>query len=146
MDTNTSRRSIRTLRISVNRRPHVLKLRSDQADRVSVDLHHRQSYADRVPFSVNHPWDRLHSPKKNSGHSKIVRYRPQSAKCGRSALQAKLPISGHRESRHVIARRHGLDLAPFTGSGRWYSRDHWMLSRIASVGLLPCTRIVQLQK
>ena len=43
----------------------MLKLGSDRADRVSVDLHQRQLDVDGAPFSVNHHWDPLRSPKND---------------------------------------------------------------------------------
>jgi hypothetical protein len=66
----------------------LLKLRSDQTDSVSVDLHQRRLDADGVPFSFDHTCGRLRGPEKKSRHSKIVRYRRQSARCSRSALRS----------------------------------------------------------
>jgi hypothetical protein len=57
----------------------LLKLRSDQTDSVSVDLHQRRLDVDGVPFSFDHTCGRLRGPEKKSRHSKIVRYRRQSA-------------------------------------------------------------------
>jgi hypothetical protein len=57
----------------------LLKLRSDQTDSVSVDLHQRRLDADGVPFSFDHTCGRLRGREKKSRRSKIVRYRRQSA-------------------------------------------------------------------
>ena len=71
-----------------------LKLRSDQPDSVSVDLHRRHLDADDVPFCINHDWDRLRSPEENSCHSEIVGYGRQARRSSHSSrLQAQRAIS-----------------------------------------------------
>ena|ERR1700676_1066579 len=71
---------------------HLLKLRSDQTDSVSVDLHQSRLDADGVPFSFDHTCSRLRSPEKKSRHSKIVRYRRQSATSGLRGNRARPDI------------------------------------------------------
>jgi hypothetical protein len=56
----------------------LLKLRADQPDSVSVDLHRRHLDADDVPFCINDGWDRLRSPEENSCRSEIVGYQRQA--------------------------------------------------------------------
>ena len=60
------------------------KLRSDQTDSVSVDLHYRRLDADGVAFSSDHNWGLLRGPNRSS-HSRTVRYRRQSATSGHSS-------------------------------------------------------------
>jgi hypothetical protein len=77
---------------------HLLKLRSDQTDSVSVDLHQRRLDADGVPFSFDHTCGRLRGREKKSRHSKIVRYRRQSATTSPLESPRKFPVSSRSGS------------------------------------------------
>ena len=57
----------------------VLKLRSDQTDSVSVDLHQQRLNGDGRLLFFGHTCDRLRSRKIKSRHSRILRHRRQSA-------------------------------------------------------------------
>src|SRR6202521_2096010 len=57
----------------------LLKLRSDQTNSVSVDLHQQRLSGDGRVLSFGHTCGRLRSRKIKSRHSRILRHRRQSA-------------------------------------------------------------------
>ena len=63
------------------------KLRSDQTDSVSIDLHQRRLDADGVPFSFDHACGPLRSPKR------------------RAAMQESWDTAGSRPTAAVRSRR-----------------------------------------
>jgi hypothetical protein len=65
-------------------RTDVLKLRSDQTDSVSVDLHQQRLNGDGRLLSFGHTCGRLRRRKIKSRHSRILRHRRQSANSSRS--------------------------------------------------------------
>jgi hypothetical protein len=67
---------------------YLLKLRSDQTDSVSVDLHQQRLSGDGRLLSFGHTCGRLRRRKIKSRHSRILRHRRQSANFRRSALRS----------------------------------------------------------
>jgi hypothetical protein len=95
---------------------NVLKLRSDQTDSVSGDLHQQRLNGDGRLLSFGHTCGRLRRRKIKSRHSRILRHRRQSATSGRSPLAALgMPA----------ARRTDDEASP---------RDEWLTTRTATIG------------
>jgi hypothetical protein len=75
---------------------YLLKLRSDQTDSVSVDLHQQRLSGDGRLLSFGHTCGRLRRRKIKSRHSRILRHRRQSATTGRSASNSKAATQAAR--------------------------------------------------
>jgi hypothetical protein len=69
----------------------LLKLRSDQTNSVSVDLHQQRLSGDGRVLSFGHTCGRFRSRKIKSGHTRILRYRRQS---GQKRLYSQVIESG----------------------------------------------------
>ena len=74
-----NRRTAKLLGLTIPQSLQVLKLRSDQTDSVSVDLHQQRLNGDGRLLSFGHTCGRLRRRKIKSRHSRILRHRRQSA-------------------------------------------------------------------
>src|SRR5438105_8437648 len=76
----------------------LLKLRSDQTNSVSVDLHQQRLSGDGRVLSFGHTCGRLRSRKIKSRHTRILRHRRQSARpeVQRIKMDAWKPPFGRR--------------------------------------------------
>jgi len=92
--------------------PDLLKLRSDQTDSVSVDLHQQRLNGDGRLLSFGRTCGRLRRRKIKSRHSGILRHRRQSAQ-ELSLVDADWPTaSDGKEPLAAVGRTGALDPKP----------------------------------
>ena len=92
----------------------VLKLRSDQTDSVSVDLHQQRLNGDGRLLFFGHTCDRLRSRKIKSRHSRILRHRRQS---GHEQPYSEVTDSGRSFALSTHSSRSSVD-SPAVFPGR----------------------------